>query len=415
MYNGALDDAGLDTNPFTGGRYTFGGGNPISNIELDGHCWSWLQSTCNVINGAVDITINDTLDPVRNYISNILVAGAGIACPSMAGPTGAAGCNQAAQQDIPPQVQQKTQIHVPLGGDPNSRGYHWGGFIGRWILPVLPIFGGLARDIAQAALRAAAAAAAREAAAAAARDEARQAAAAAGDRVAAAAGCGGESFTADTAIVMADGSAKRLDHVKAGDKVTATDPATGKTRSRIVTKVWVNHDTDLMDVTVRSGGTTSVIHSTQHHLFWDDTRKAWTEADRLHVGDRLRSGDGSITMIASTIDVAGAADMWDLTVQTAHDFYVVAAAAHVLVHNCPSPLGRGSTGRTTPLNLKEQLAMEQVQSNPAAGRVLTNVTMTDPRWPAADGWVKMAQNVNGVETHYVYNTQTGAVDDFKFI
>jgi filamentous hemagglutinin len=40
--------------------------------------------------------------------------------------------------------------------------------------------------------------------------------------------------------------------------------------------------------------------------------------------------------------------------------------------------------------------------------------MTDSRWPATDGWVKMAQNVNGVEVHYVKNTVTGAVDDFKF-
>jgi RHS repeat-associated protein len=37
MYNGALEDMSLDTDPFTGNRYTFGAGNPISNIELDGH------------------------------------------------------------------------------------------------------------------------------------------------------------------------------------------------------------------------------------------------------------------------------------------------------------------------------------------------------------------------------------------
>jgi RHS repeat-associated protein len=37
MYNGALADMGLSTDPFTGNRYTFGAGNPISNIELDGH------------------------------------------------------------------------------------------------------------------------------------------------------------------------------------------------------------------------------------------------------------------------------------------------------------------------------------------------------------------------------------------
>ncbi|MFI0409215.1 DNRLRE domain-containing protein [Actinomadura sp. 3N508] len=38
-YNGALDDVDLATDPFTGNRYAFGGGNPISAIEMDGHNW----------------------------------------------------------------------------------------------------------------------------------------------------------------------------------------------------------------------------------------------------------------------------------------------------------------------------------------------------------------------------------------
>ena len=37
MYDGALADMTLTTDPFTGNRYTFGAGNPVSNIELDGH------------------------------------------------------------------------------------------------------------------------------------------------------------------------------------------------------------------------------------------------------------------------------------------------------------------------------------------------------------------------------------------
>ncbi|MGR4869676.1 filamentous hemagglutinin N-terminal domain-containing protein [Variovorax sp. LARHSF232] len=77
------------------------------------------------------------------------------------------------------------------------------------------------------------------------------------------------------------------------------------------------------------------------------------------------------------------------------------------------PLGLGSTGRATPINLTERLAMEEAISNPAAGRPLP-VLMTDSRWPGKDGWVKMSQNVNGVEIHYVINSKTGAIDDFKF-
>ncbi len=77
------------------------------------------------------------------------------------------------------------------------------------------------------------------------------------------------------------------------------------------------------------------------------------------------------------------------------------------------PLGRGSTGRTVAKNLKEQLAMEQAMANPSMGRQL-EVPMTDPRWLGSDGWVKMAQNVNDVEIHYVFNTITRMFDDFKF-
>jgi hypothetical protein len=77
------------------------------------------------------------------------------------------------------------------------------------------------------------------------------------------------------------------------------------------------------------------------------------------------------------------------------------------------PLGLGSTGRSTPANLNEKPAMEQAISNPAAGRPLP-VPMTDSRWPETDGWVKSAQNINGIEIHYVRNSITGAIDDFKF-
>ncbi|MFB7225563.1 RHS repeat-associated core domain-containing protein [Streptomyces sp. NPDC056227] len=37
MYGGALADMGLGADPFTGNRYAFTGGNPITRIELDGH------------------------------------------------------------------------------------------------------------------------------------------------------------------------------------------------------------------------------------------------------------------------------------------------------------------------------------------------------------------------------------------
>jgi hypothetical protein len=60
--------------------------------------------------------------------------------------------------------------------------------------------------------------------------------------------------------------------------------------------------------------------------------------------------------------------------------------------------------------------MAKVRADPSVGTDLSKkgLTMTDPRWPASQGWVKMARNVDGVEVHWVRNTITGAVDDFKF-
>jgi len=188
MFNGALADNDLSTNEFTGNRYTFGGGNPISAIEIDGHCWSAIQSACNVVNGVVDAGVNTFVDPVRQVFSGFLTAGAGMACPSLGGPTGAEGCLQAAQQEIPAAVEQKTQVHVPLGGDPNSKGYRAGSFVGEYILPLVGGIASLARAAVKAALKAAAARAAREAARRAAREAAARGASQTGDRIAANAG-----------------------------------------------------------------------------------------------------------------------------------------------------------------------------------------------------------------------------------
>lgn len=45
------------------------------------------------------------------------------------------------------------------------------------------------------------------------------------------------SFSGDTHVLMADGTTKPISKIKAGDKVIATDPETGRTESKVVTHV----------------------------------------------------------------------------------------------------------------------------------------------------------------------------------
>ncbi|MFD4259275.1 DNRLRE domain-containing protein [Streptomyces sp. NPDC058534] len=55
MYNGALADMGLGSDPYTGNRYAFTGGNPTSFVELDGHIFGcdWCGDVIETIGDAV--------------------------------------------------------------------------------------------------------------------------------------------------------------------------------------------------------------------------------------------------------------------------------------------------------------------------------------------------------------------------
>lgn len=172
--------------------------------------------------------------------------------------------------------------------------------------------------------------------------------------------CGGESFTAGTLVVLAGGSSVAISQVRVGDKVEAVDTATGESVVRTVSKVWVNHDTDLMDVTVAdASGKTSTIHATRHHLFWDVTQNKWVGAEDLPAGDRLQSDDGSTVTAVGQAIVPGAGDMWDLTVVGAHDFYIQVGAT-ILVHNddCPSEIPSIGT------SISSQKQARHIQGNP---------------------------------------------------
>ncbi|MEV5576074.1 polymorphic toxin-type HINT domain-containing protein [Spirillospora sp. NPDC052269] len=248
------------------------------------------------------------------------------------------------------------------------------------------------------------------------------------------------SFVPGTQVLMGDGTRESIEKIRVGDKVIATDTKTGRTRTEVVLAAFGGNQYDHLvrirvDGRARAGG---VVLATEHHAFWNPLQGRWRRADLLKTGDSLRMPDGGMARVVSVSSLNQHPRVHDLTVANDHTFYVLAGDTPVLVHNsepCPTarfitgangvtidlkPLGRGSTGRAMPNSLYEQLAMETVMANPTAGRVIPlKKGMTDPRWMGSDGWVKMTQRVNmgvegDVEIHYVMNTVTGSVDDYKF-
>ena len=134
---------------------------------------------------------------------------------------------------------------------------------------------------------------------------------------------------------MADGTRKPISELTVGDKVIATDPETGLTAVRAVTAVHLNLDTALADLTVvDDDGDVSVIHTTQHHPFWNVSDSRWTDVIDLNGGDRLRSLDGSLLTVVGLRAFAREQWMWDLTIDDIHSFYVANGDEAVLVHNC---------------------------------------------------------------------------------
>ncbi|MCX4912058.1 ricin-type beta-trefoil lectin domain protein [Streptomyces sp. NBC_00687] len=155
------------------------------------------------------------------------------------------------------------------------------------------------------------------------------------------------SFSPGTPVLMAEGKTKPIGKIKAGDKVEAANPKTGKHQgARTVQHVWINYDRDLLNLTIRTkDGHTATLHTTAKHPFWDDTTHAWVAAGKLRQGDTLETASNDHAYVVSTHAIPGAANRWNLTVRQLHTYYVLAGATPILVHNtgCPRTVYRGDT------------------------------------------------------------------------
>jgi RHS repeat-associated protein len=158
-------------------------------------------------------------------------------------------------------------------------------------------------------------------------------------------GLGGclNSFDAQTQVLTANGTPKPIKEVKPGDKVAAADPTDGHFKgARTVEARLVHRDSDRLDLAVRSSsGKTAVIHTTDHHAFWDDTRHAWVIAASLSPGHVLSTPTGGHATVVRESKTDGTADMYNLTVDDLHTYYVLAGATPVLVHNSGAWCGPG--------------------------------------------------------------------------
>ncbi|MGW0436220.1 polymorphic toxin-type HINT domain-containing protein [Micromonospora sp. NPDC003197] len=151
--------------------------------------------------------------------------------------------------------------------------------------------------------------------------------------------CKKNSFVPGTLVLMADGSTKPIEEVRVGDEVIATDPETGESGPRVVTReITGSGDKALVEVSIDvdgdEGDVTDTIVATDAHPFWVANAGRWADAADLHPGDTLLSPEGSRVRVIDIVAYNAVATVHNLTVDDIHTYYVSVGNESVLVHNC---------------------------------------------------------------------------------
>lgn len=154
----------------------------------------------------------------------------------------------------------------------------------------------------------------------------------------------GNSFAPATKVYMADGSRKAIKDVVVGDQVAATEPRTGLSGARAVTRVIVGEGVKQM-VSVGVGGPNAgVIEATARHPFWVNDRGQWIDAQDIRAGEHFRTVTGDQVVATGTTRHTEVMKVYNLTVDGIHTYYVLAGDTSVLVHNtgCPPSGAKGA-------------------------------------------------------------------------
>lgn len=188
------------------------------------------------------------------------------------------------------------------------------------------------------------------------------------------------SFLPGTRVLMADGTLKNIEDLKAGDEVLATDPETGKTtRQEITAEILGEGVKDLVRIAVRDAlGDWESVTATDNHPFWVPSLGEWVEAGKLLPGQWLRTSAGTLVQVASVQRWTQTARVYNLTVADAHTYHVLAGETPVLVHNSNGcPTGRLSDPLPRGMNNKIASAYDDVK----AGRIPSHDTYSGREHP----------------------------------
>ncbi|WP_241826984.1 polymorphic toxin-type HINT domain-containing protein [Streptomyces graminilatus] len=143
-----------------------------------------------------------------------------------------------------------------------------------------------------------------------------------------------QCFLAGTDVLLADKSSKDIEDIRVGDEVLATDPETGETGPRKVTRLIITEDDKRFnELSIATEDGIEKLTATNEHPFWVPELGHWVATRNLAVGMHLRKPDGSTVTVAANRPFSKRARTYNLTVDDLHTYYVLAGGTPVLVHN----------------------------------------------------------------------------------
>ncbi|WP_106432402.1 polymorphic toxin-type HINT domain-containing protein [Streptomyces sp. LaPpAH-108] len=141
-------------------------------------------------------------------------------------------------------------------------------------------------------------------------------------------------FLAGTDVLMADGSTKNIEEIKVGDKVRSTDPGTGETRTRKVTRlIHIDSDKHFNKLSIVTPHGIEHLTATHEHPFWSPSENDWVTAGDLTPGMTLLTDHGTTVIVTANHAFTRHVRTYNLTIDELHTYYVLAGQTPVLVHN----------------------------------------------------------------------------------
>ncbi|MGW1479670.1 polymorphic toxin-type HINT domain-containing protein, partial [Streptomyces rubiginosohelvolus] len=171
-------------------------------------------------------------------------------------------------------------------------------------------------------------------------------------------------FLAGTGVLMGDGSVKNIEDVRPGDEVLATDPVTGESGPRKVTRLIRTEDDkhfNTLSITTEDG--VEELTATHEHPFWSPSEGAWVAARDLAPDMTLLTDSGDTVIVTGNKGFTQRARTYNLTVTGLHTYYALAGDTPVLVHNsgglCPKILEETYKSASTPAKLEHVIDPEK--------------------------------------------------------